>query len=103
MNLKVNKINKCKKKRIRATKLKITIVEEKGRVVRLPAIPFWIVEKLAGVSIFIMRSLNKAMWRRIRVTEKEIKIIFESMKQEPPFTLVEVEDRKGNFIEIKTL
>ncbi|QIB27892.1 DUF2089 domain-containing protein [Caloranaerobacter azorensis] len=102
-------INKPKK---RASKIKITIIDEEKHKINIPAMPFWIVQLLskAGLKLTIITSkyskhLDNNTLKYIE-TLKDIDLneIFKVLKMHEPFDLVNIEDgTDGSKIKIITL
>ena len=103
MNKNINNAKVCRKRIRMAKKLKITVTAENGRRVAIPGIPFWLVEKLVSLGLIIFRLSQRRKRHKINISEHEIIEILDVIKREPPFVMVEVNDKKGNFVEIKTM
>ncbi|WP_427340683.1 hypothetical protein [Caloranaerobacter sp. DY30410] len=102
-------INKPKK---RASRIKITIIDESKHKINIPAIPFWVFQLLTniGLKLTIIASkyskhLDNDALKYIE-TLKDINLneIFKVLKMHEPFDLVDIEDgTDGSKIKIITL
>ncbi|KPU26569.1 hypothetical protein TR13x_09490 [Caloranaerobacter sp. TR13] len=101
--------NKPKK---RASKIKITIIDESEHKIKIPAIPFWMIELLVNIGLKLITITSKYSKHLDDDTLKHIKAlkdidlneIFKVLRMHEPFNLVDVEDEKsGSKIKIITL
>ncbi|WP_069650977.1 hypothetical protein [Caloranaerobacter ferrireducens] len=92
--------NKPKK---RASKIKITIIDESEHKIKIPAIPFWMIELLINIGLKLITITSKYSKHLDDDTLKHIKVlkdidlneIFKVLRMHEPFNLVDVEDEKS--------
>lgn len=99
------------KKRVKkATKLKISIVDE-GRYINIPGIPFWLISFLVnlglGIGSIALKFVKDMDEDTIRILDsidrKDIKLLIKELKSYGPFDLVNVSEGNGTKVRISIL
>ncbi|WP_432401551.1 hypothetical protein [Wukongibacter sp. M2B1] len=101
-----------------AKKIKIKIYSKEENIrINLPAIPIWLIEKLAFIAVKFSRHFSErgnedgaktnekktpGKWRTNEIDVKDVKRIFSVLRFIPPCKLVEVDDN-DSFVEIYTI
>lgn len=102
-------INKPKK---RASKIKITIIDESEHKIKIPAIPFWMIELLINIGLKLTTIASKYSKRLDDDTLRHIEAlkdidlneIFKVLRMHEPFDLIDIKDEKnGSKVKITTL
>lgn len=94
----------------RATKLKISIVDE-GKHINIPGIPFWLISFLVdlglGLSSIVLKFIKdidedtKMILNSI--DRKDIKLLIRELKNYGPFDLVDISEGDGTEVRISIL
>ena len=94
----------------KATKLKITIVDD-GKRINLPGIPFWLIEFLIdlgfGISSIAMKFVKEIDEDAKRILDsidrKDIKLLIKELKKYGPFDLVNIREGDKTYVHISIL
>lgn len=108
----INKYQPNSKPTKTSSKLKITIIDsDEGKSIRLPGIPFWIITSLGNTGLKIAKfvalkskTIDDETKQYLRILDDfDIREIFYELKNQPPFDLVNIEEKDGDMVKISIL